>query len=76
MKKGLHYKPGEENKKDTEENELIWRKKIQFGTKLYMARDMFVWSYPSSYIGVIHYILYVDSGSGAFQGCHSLSCTI
>jgi len=33
MKKGLHYKPGEENKKDTEENELIWRK-IQFGMEL------------------------------------------
>ena len=27
MKKRLHYKPGEENKKDIEENELIWRKK-------------------------------------------------
>lgn len=34
MKKGLHYKPGGENKKDTKENELIWRKKIQFGMKL------------------------------------------
>lgn len=32
-----------------------------------MARDMSVWSYPSSYIRVIHYILYVDAGSGAFK---------
>lgn len=68
MKKRLHYKPGEENKKDIEENELIWRKKVSVERSFYMARDMSVWSYPSSYIRVIHYILYVDSGSGAFQG--------